>query len=386
MAEKISIGVLFGGRSGEHSVSLMSARFVLDQLDPQKYEITQIGITRQGEWLSGPNVHQAMLEADQANTDFSPDDLGQIDIVSLLPTPTRDGLYRLMRTQHGTHGEVIGLLSKLDVLFPVLHGTFGEDGTLQGLFEMADVAYVGCGVVGSAVAMDKAVFADIMKANNIPVVDTVLLLRSELEADMDAALDKAETIGDYPLFIKPANLGSSVGISKVKSRSDLLEGLMDAAQYDRRVVVQKGLDVREIEISVLGNDQPEASVCGEVLPGAEFYSYDAKYHDDRSQTVIPADIPDELAEQMRGYAVDAFKALDLAGLARVDFFLEKGTDRIYLNEINTMPGFTQISMYPMLWEASGISGPQLVDRLVELGLERKAQRDATTHQFHREAN
>ena len=384
--KKRQIGIIFGGRSGEHSVSLKSARFVIDQLDLDRYEITQIGINRQGEWLSGPSVHGAMLKADQTNEDFVPEELSQIDVVALLPTPTRNGLYRLLRTQHGSHGEVIGLLSKLDVLFPVLHGTFGEDGTVQGLFELADVAYVGSGVVGSAVAMDKAVFADIMIANTIPIVDTTLLLRSELQADMDWALDHAEAVGDYPLFIKPANLGSSVGISKVRSRADLIEGLMEAAQFDRRVIVQKGMDVREIEISVLGNDQPEASVCGEVLPGAEFYSYDAKYHNDRSQTVIPADIPEDVAAQMRGYAVQAFKALDLAGLARVDFFLEKGTNRVYLNEINTMPGFTEISMYPMLWEASGLSGSQLVDRLVDLAWERKAQRDATSHQFRREAD
>jgi D-alanine-D-alanine ligase len=268
-----------------------------------------------------------------------------------------------------------------DVIFPVLHGTYGEDGSLQGLFELAGCAYVGAGVVGSAVGMDKAVFKDVMRANNIPVVETVLLLRSEINDDMDSAVRKAEKAGSYPLFTKPANLGSSVGISKATSRSDLVETLMEAAQYDRRVVVQKGLNVREIEVSVLGNDEPEASVCGEIIPAAEFYSYDAKYHDDRSKTIIPADITDEISAKIRSLAIKAYKVCDLAGLARVDFFLEKDSNEIYLNELNTMPGFTQISMYPMLWEASGVSNEALVDRLIELALERKANRDSITHQF-----
>jgi D-alanine-D-alanine ligase len=222
-----------------------------------------------------------------------------------------------------------------------------------------------------------------MRANNIPVVDTVLVLRSEIKTGVQAVLDRVEGLGEYPYFVKPANLGSSVGISKVKNRSDLLEGLMEAAAYDRRVIVQKGHEVREIEVSVMGNDQPAASVCGEVLPGEEFYSYDAKYHDDSSQTVIPADIPASTAEKVRELAVKAYQACDLAGLARVDFFLDKGNGEVYLNELNTIPGFTSISMYPMLWKASGVGNRELVDKLVEFALDRKAQRDATKRNFVR---
>ena len=246
----------------------------------------------------------------------------------LLPDPSRPGLHIF---EDNSQGEVLKRVADLDVLFPVLHGTFGEDGTIQGLFEMADVAYVGGGVLGSSLGMDKGVFFDVMRANGIPVIDSVVLLRSEIKDDLEGALERAEGVGEYPLFTKPANLGSSVGISKVKSRSDLVEGLMEAAQYDRRIIVQKGLDVREIEVSVLGNDDPIASICGEVLPGEEFYSYNAKYHDDRSQTIIPADIPEEVSEEIRRLAVRAFKAVDLAGMSRVDFFLEKNTGEVYLN-------------------------------------------------------
>ncbi|MBN2502059.1 MAG: D-alanine--D-alanine ligase [Anaerolineales bacterium] len=368
MDKKLQLGVLFGGRSGEHAVSLMSARFILSVLDPDKYAITEIGITRDGQWLTGENALQALTDGDTSG--FTP--------VTILPDPARSGLYSLQDGEERFLGE-------LDVVFPVLHGTFGEDGTLQGLLEMADLAYVGPGVVGAAVGMDKGVFADVMRANNIPIVPTIVILRSEIHMDMQTALDKIEAFGAYPLFVKPANLGSSVGISKVKSRSDLLEGLMEAAEYDRRVVVQKGLNVREIEVAVLGNDNPQASVPGEVLPGAEFYSYDAKYHDVHSKTVIPAELPAEMIEHIRDLAVRAYKAIDLAGLARVDFFLEKDTGELYINELNTIPGFTQISMYPMLWEASGVSNQALVDRLIELALERKADRDATKRDFRRDA-
>lgn len=369
---KLKIAVIFGGRSGEHAVSLMSARFVLSQLSPKKYQVTQIGITRDGDWLVSTDPQVEVLQAMQSG------DLSGLEPASILPVPSRKGVYSVGK------GEVLSLLSEVDVVFPVLHGTFGEDGTLQGLLELADLAYVGPGVTGSAVGMDKGVFFDVMRANGIPVVDTVLVLRSELEADTEDTLDRVEAdLESYPMFVKPANLGSSVGISKVNNQSDLVEGLMEAASFDRRVVVQRGLNVREIEVSVMGNDQPLASVCGEVLPGAEFYSYDAKYHDTSSQTVIPADIPDETAERIRRLAVRAYKACDLAGLSRVDFFLDKDSGEIYLNELNTLPGFTSISMYPMLWAASGVGNQELVDKLVAYALERKAQRDATTRNFER---
>jgi D-alanine-D-alanine ligase len=273
-------------------------------------------------------------------------------------------------------------LTGVDVFFPVLHGTFGEDGTIQGLFELANVAYVGAGVVGSSVGMDKGVFKDVMVANHIPVVDTMVVLRAEIEQDVAAVIEKAERIGDYPLFTKPANLGSSVGITKCHNRSDIQEGLLEAASFDRRVLIQMGVkNAREIEVSVLGNHEPVASVPGEVLPSREFYSYESKYVDGTSGLQIPAQLPEETAELIRDYAVRAYKAIDCAGMARVDFFVEKDTNRIYLNELNSLPGFTKISMYPKLWEASGLPYNKLVDRLIELALERKAERDHTSYTY-----
>ncbi len=367
----LRIAVLFGGRSGEHEVSLMSARSVIAALDPAKYEIFPVGITHAGNWVTGENVLDALEQGKAEN----------LIPATIFPDPSEKGLYGIRNTQHG---EMLELLTSLDVVFPVLHGTFGEDGTVQGLFELADVAYVGAGVVGSAVGMDKGIFKDVMRANDIPVVDWVILRRSEIERDMEAAIRKAETVGAYPLFTKPANLGSSVGITKCNSRADLGEGLMEAAAFDRRILVERGVvNAREIEVSVLGNNEPIASVCGEVLPSREFYSYESKYVDGTSGLVIPAQIPEETSNQIRDYAVRAYKAIDCAGMARVDFFLEKETERALLNEVNTLPGFTSISMYPKLWNATGISYPELVDRLIQLALERKAERDATTREFRR---
>ncbi len=367
---KLRVAVIFGGRSGEHAVSLMSARFVLSKLSAQKYAVTQIGISKQGAWWVGDGVLDALLA--ERYDGLKP--------ATLLPDPTRPGLKQI---EMKGNAEILETLSAVDVVFPVLHGTYGEDGTLQGLLEMAGLAYVGAGVLGSSPGMDKALFADVMRANDVPVVDSVLVLRSELEGDLEASLRVAESLGGYPLFVKPANLGSSVGVSKASSRSDLVEALMYAAQYDRRIVVQKGHNVREIEVAVLGNDQPEASVCGEVAPEAEFYSYEAKYHDDRSKTFIPADIPAEVSDRIRTLAVKAYKAVDLSGMARVDFFLDKDSGEVYLNELNTIPGFTSISMYPQLWNASGVPGEELVDRLIELALERRAQRDAQSYDYTR---
>ncbi|HLF75592.1 MAG TPA: D-alanine--D-alanine ligase family protein [Anaerolineales bacterium] len=350
--KKLHVAVLFGGRSGEHEVSLMSARSVLSVLDPAKYEVTQIGITHEGKWLTGEDVLGK----------FESGRLNELEHFVLSPDPSD--------------------ASPVDVFFPILHGTFGEDGTLQGLFELADVAYVGANVVGSSVGMDKGVFKDVMVANGIPVVDTMLVLRAEIESNMVAVIEKAEKIGEYPLFTKPANLGSSVGVTKCSNRSDLQEGLMEAASFDRRVLIQKGIkNAREVEISVLGNDQPVASVCGEVLPSRDFYSYESKYIDGTSGLVIPAPLPDQVSECIREFAVRAYKAIDCAGMARVDFFVERDTNRVYLNELNSIPGFTKISMYPKLWEASGLPYPKLVDRLIELAMERKAERDRTSHSY-----
>ena len=344
----------------------MSARSVLSVLDPAKYEVTQIGITHDGVWLTGISV----LEKFENNkTD------GLLPVV-VSPDPSEKGIY----VMEGFSG--LRKWADVDVFFPVLHGTFGEDGTMQGLFELADVAYVGAGVVGSSVGMDKGIFKDVMIANNIPVVDTMVVSRGEIEKDIAAVIEKADKVSGYPIFTKPANLGSSVGVTRCNSRSDLQEGLMEAASFDRRVLVQKGImNAREIEVSVLGNNDPVASVPGEILPSREFYSYESKYVDGTSGLLIPAPLPQETAEQIREYAVRAYKAIDCAGMARVDFFVEKDTNRIYLNELNTIPGFTKISMYPKLWEASGLSYAKLVDRLIELALERKADRDHTSHTF-----
>lgn len=377
MDERIRVGVIFGGRSGEHEVSLMSARSVLAALDPRKYVVTQIGLTHDGAWMIGEDVLDALLQ----------EDLAALKPAALLADPTRHGLYTILDAQEG---ELLKSLTALDVVFPVLHGTFGEDGTLQGLLEMADLAYVGAGVLGSAVGMDKGLFKDVMRAHGIPVVESILVLRSEIEQHIQDVVRRAMEIAAFPLFVKPANLGSSVGVTKCQSPADLVEGLMEAARFDRRILVERGVNAREIEVSVLGNDQPVASVVGEILPSREFYSYEAKYIDDASALLIPAPIPDEVSERVRELAVRAYRAADCAGMARADFLLEKEMpggmqgSGLYLNEINTIPGFTKISMYPKLWDASGLPYPDLVDRLIELALERKAERDQTERRFRRE--
>ena len=362
---KVRVALIFGGRSGEHEVSLMSARSVLSVLDPAKYEVTQIGITLEGKWVTGEDV-LGKLEAGKP---------AGLEQVILTPDPSEPGVYALRDKR-------LEKLADVDVYFPLLHGTFGEDGTIQGFFEMANVAYVGAGVAGSSVGMDKGIFKDVMRVHHVPSVDFVLLLRSELEQDMNAAIAKAEKVGPYPLFAKPANLGSSVGITKCHTRSDLQEGLMEAARYDRRVLVEKGVaNCREIEVSVLGNEDPRASVPGEVLPSREFYSYESKYIDGTSGLIIPAPLPAETCKRIQELAVQAYKAIDAAGMARVDFFLDKDTGQVYLNELNTIPGFTKISMYPKLWGASGIPYSELVDRLIELALQRKGDRDRTSHSY-----
>lgn len=364
MTKKMNIAVIFGGRSGEHEVSLMSARSVLSVLNPEKFDVTQIGITHNGAWLTGKNV----IEAFETNA------LDHLHPVVLLPEP-RDGM--LYTLQNGA----LEPLAKMDVIFPVLHGTFGEDGTMQGMLELADVAYVGCGVLSSSVGMDKNLFKDVMRSNNIPVVESVLAKRAEIASSMENLIKRVENQCAYPVFVKPANLGSSVGISKCTSRSDLLEGLMEAARYDRRVLIERGINGREIEVSVLGNADPIASIAGEIRPMDDFYTYEAKYLHDTSELVIPAEIDAGTMTKIREIAVEAFKAIDGAGMARVDFLLDRDTNEIYLNEVNTIPGFTKISMYPKLWAASGISYSELVDRLIELALQRKAERDNTERIF-----
>jgi D-alanine-D-alanine ligase len=278
-------------------------------------------------------------------------------------------------------GMLLEQLSEIEVIFPVLHGTYGEDGTLQGLLELAEMAYVGAGVTGSAVGMDKALFKRVMQAHNLPVVAWELVLRSELERDSAGLVARCLDSLSLPLFVKPANLGSSVGITKCQSSSDLLEGLLEAARFDRRLLVERGLEAREIEVSVLGNDTPQASIPGEIVPAAEFYTYEAKYADERSQLLIPAPLSADMSTAIRELAVQAYQAIDCAGMARVDFLLDRSSDEIFLNELNTIPGFTEISMYPKLWEASGLPYPQLLDRLIELALERRGERARTEYRI-----
>jgi D-alanine-D-alanine ligase len=367
---KLRVGVIFGGRSGEHEVSLMSARSVLSVLDPHRYDVTQIGITQEGAWLTGENALEA-LESRRIEL---------ITQAALLPDPTCAGLHLIHRSEQGY---MLKKLTELDVIFPVLHGTFGEDGTLQGMLEMADIPYVGAGVVGSSVGMDKGVFLDVMRANHIPIVETMIILRIELGTRLDEIISAAEIMSPYPLFTKPANLGSSVGVSKCQNRADLLEGLLEAARYDRRILIQRGVNAREIEVSVLGNDSPEASIPGEIIPSREYYSYEAKYVDGASELLIPAPIPEATAQQARQIAVQAFKAIDCQGMARVDFLLNKDDGELYLNELNTIPGFTSISMYPKLWEACGLAYPKLVDRLIDLALERETDSKKTEYRYVR---
>lgn len=354
----------------------MSARSILSALDPGKYLIVEVGIKHDGQWIVGDNLLDKMEKGDYGNT----------KMVTVIPDPTHRELYLVDALDKG---EILLQFSKIDMVFPVLHGTFGEDGTIQGLFELMDVAYVGAGVLGSSLAMDKGVFKDVMKARNIPILDSMVVSRKQIEVDPEHVIETAEGIAQYPLFVKPANLGSSVGITKCRTRSDLYEGLIEAARYDRRILVEKGIEAREIEVSVLGNEKPIASVVGEIIPSREFYSYEAKYIDNASDLLIPAPISEELSELIRKFALNAYKAIDCAGMARVDFLLEKsgtGSDEkagLYLNEINTIPGFTKISMYPKLWDASGISYSDLLDRLINLAVDRNVERARTERRYRK---
>ncbi len=369
MNQKIRIGILFGGRSGEHEVSLMSARSVLRALDPDRYAIYPIGITHDGQWLTGEDALDALEKGKTSH----------LIPVTLLPQAGQPTLYAIQ-------GQSITPYAELDVIFPVLHGTFGEDGTIQGLFELIGLPYVGAGVLASSVGMDKALFKDVMRANHIPVLESILLSRHGIENEMEDAIAACEKVSAYPLFTKPANLGSSVGITKVRNRSDLYEGLLEAARYDRRVLVERGLEKpREIEVSVLGNDQPVASIPGEVRPSDDFYTYAAKYIDNRSELIIPARLSESEQQKFRDLAIAIFKAIDCAGMARVDFLYDPASAEMYVSEVNTIPGFTSISMYSKLWEASGISYPDLVDRLVSLAMERNADQKRTERQYRRSA-
>jgi D-alanine-D-alanine ligase len=370
VAKKLRVGIIFGGRSGEHAVSIASAASVMEAIDRERYEVVPIGITSEGRWLAGVNPRLLAAGATM-------DERAQgVTAVTMTGDPTRHGLVPSQAAQ-GDQCDDEGADSTLDVVIPVLHGTYGEDGTLQGLLEMAGVAYAGCGVLGSALGMDKEKAKMVFRAAGLPVVDWLTVYRYEHDRDPEALCQRIEASFAYPVFVKPANLGSSVGVGKAHDCDELRRALAIALEFDRKAIIEPGIKARELECGVLGNDEPEASIVGEVVPSNEFYDYRAKYIDNASRLYIPAQIPDEQAEEVRRLAVAAFRALDLSGLARVDFFLDRDSGQLYVNEVNTMPGFTQISMYPKLWEASGIPYPQLLDRLIQLALERHADRQRT---------
>jgi D-alanine-D-alanine ligase len=364
MAEnrRIRVGVMFGGRSGEHEVSLASAASVMRALDPQKYEALPIGIGKDGRWFAGTPA-QKML----------PDVLRQGRRVMLSADPNVAALMPIEDRSAAAGSQ------RIDVIFPVLHGTFGEDGTVQGLLELAGLPYVGSGVIGSSVGMDKDMQKRLFQQAKLPVGDFLAILRSEWEQDRKRILKSVAKKFRFPLFVKPATLGSSVGMSKVHNREELPAALDLAAEFAQKIVVERNIRGREIELSVLGNDQPQASVPGEIIPHREFYDYTAKYLEEGTRLEIPAKLSAAQVRKFQEYAVRAFRCLECRGMARVDFFLEKPSGRIYLNEINTIPGFTSISMYPKLWEASGIPYPELIDRLIQLALEEHREKQRTKY-------
>jgi D-alanine-D-alanine ligase len=394
--KKLRVGILFGGRSGEHEVSLLSAASVLQAIDKDKYEVVPIGITKDGRWLTAGEAENLLqgklileprhLRAGDPETTEAAAVLARGESVVIPPEPVhrQSGLVPFQTdalTRRASDRAI-----NVDVIFPVLHGTFGEDGTIQGLLELADLAYVGAGVLGSAAGMDKGVMKSLFIAAGIPIVKHVTILRSAWEKEAKKVEKLVETKLKYPVFVKPANLGSSVGISKAHNRKELGPAIEEAAKFDRKIVIEQGVGgkknkAREIECSVLGNDEPVASIPGEIVPVKEFYDYNAKYLDEGSELIIPAKLTKAETKRVQELAIRSFKAVDCSGLARVDFLMDPTTRKIYLNEINTMPGFTAISMYPKLWAASGLEYADLIDRLIQLGLER--HEDKKRNQYSR---
>ncbi len=395
--KKLRIGILFGGRSGEHEVSLLSAASVLNAIDKDKYDVVPIGITKDGRWLTADDA-QSLLEGKLV---IEPRHLragdpeitepaavlarGEAVVVPPEPVHRQNGLVPFQ-----TNAPLVRRASdraiNVDVIFPVLHGTFGEDGTIQGLLELADIAYVGAGVLGSAAGMDKDIMKSLFIAAGLPIVRHVTILRSAWEKEPKQVAKLVESKLKYPVFAKPANLGSSVGISKAHNRKELGPAIEEAAKFDRKIVIEQGVGgkknkAREIECSVLGNDDPIASIPGEIVPVKEFYDYDAKYLDEGSELIIPAKLTKAETKKIQELAIRSFKAVDCSGLARVDFLMDPTTRKIYVNEINTMPGFTAISMYPKLWAASGLEYSELIDRLIQLGIER--HEDKKKNQYSR---
>lgn len=357
MSARLRIGVIFGGTSSEHNISLLTARGVLGAIDRTRYEVVPIGISRAGAWAAGTEVLERLtLEAKaRRREDRSPSSGTGVDAGI-------DAISRAMAvlSQEG-----------IDAVFPLLHGPMGEDGTLQGLLELCGVPYVGCGVAASAVAMDKGLAKDVFRSHGIPTLPWIMIRRGAWRSQPESTLSGIESKFPYPLFVKPANLGSSVGISRVDGRNELIAGLDLAAHHDERLLVEPGIDAREIEVGILGNSDPQASVAGEIRPRRKFYDYKAKYFDDATELIVPAALEGALSRKLQAWAVQSFEALTCSGIARVDFLLERNTDQVYVSEVNTMPGFTESSMYPRLWEASGIGYGELIDRLLDFALERR---------------
>ncbi len=353
MRKPIRLAILCGGRSAEHEISLISARSVLQVISRSRYEVTVIGITRGGFWVADPRFEQELLAGLPAFEDDHP---------------------LVQAREERLSAQVLHVLRQQDVVFPLLHGPFGEDGTVQGFLELEGIPYVGAGVTASAVAMDKVLTKAVLQAHGIPVVPFEVVFEVDFQDDPAGVVRGLREQFPLPVFVKPANLGSSIGITKVKRWDDLAEALTLAFQYDTKVLVEQGIPAREIEVSVLGNERPEASVPGEIRPSREFYDYEAKYLDDRSELLIPAPLSPAQVQAFQDLAIRAYRAIDAAGMARIDFLLDRETGAMYVNEINTIPGFTPISMYPKLWEASGLPYPDLIDRLIELALARAQTR------------
>lgn len=350
---RLRVAVVYGGRSGEHEVSIQSARSVIEAIDPDRYEVVPVGITHRGAWVAA--MPEALLsgEAERGPRLLPSADPGQRGLISVAG---------------GTPSSAVA--EGIDVVFPLVHGTFGEDGCLQGLFELATLPYVGSGVLASAVGMDKVTMKTIFRAEGFPVVDFVAVSRSTWESDPSSVLLAVEDRLGFPCFAKPGRLGSSVGISKVRHAGELRAALNLAAEFGSRMLVERAVDARELECGVLGNARPQASVVAEILPAREFYDYEAKYYDSATQFIIPAEIDAETQSRIQQLAIGAFRAIDASGMARVDFFLDRSDGSLYVNEINTIPGFTQMSVYPRLWEASGVPYRELIDRLIQLAIER----------------
>jgi len=370
--KKLRIGILFGGRSGEHEVSLKSARSVLEAIDHDKYIVSLIGIAKNGKWITGAKCLDELERGGESVNLFSN--------CLILPYSSKKLLVHFDGNVNSNNLDIIDS-ENLDVIFPILHGTNGEDGSIQGLLEIADLPYVGSGVLGSSVGMDKILFKSVMESHGLPVVPSYSFNRSvylrKSNEIVAGILDKL----NLPVFIKPANLGSSVGISRANDKDELISGIDEACKWDRRILVEKRVDAREIEVSVLGNDEPQVSVAGEIVSNSDFYDYEAKYVSSSAELIIPASITQNQLRSVQEMALEAYKAIDCSGMARVDFLLDNISGDLWVNELNTIPGFTSISMYPKLWQASGVEFSELIDILIELALERKIQRDNVHRSF-----